>query len=405
MKRLIVLIALVVLVAFGLAKLVVLVSAHQVLSQIKAQLVPYGSLNHGVIDTFLFEGKMTVNSITFKDFRYKQDIDATKATLDFGGGLSLLTGLVSIGSDDYSSLESIYFESFSLDLPNQTLYEQLSEGRDFNVQGWLGWLSCDGSKAPVVSDINALGVDSFSSDVYLTLTPGNSKLELDINKLGRVLVFSNALEFLNGEQSLKIDTLQYVENGYFKRLENVCNIQGEPQQDGRTALANQMVKGWSQSLSQKGFRFETEALDMFRQYIIQGGVIEFSFDSNQDSESKEQDQYGWISDEATARYSVAVNDSDPTLLGLENYVAAPAPVRSNNNIPKVEPGYVESDTALVEELLNKRIQVKLLNEKQYEGVLTDVTEHQVVIVPLDGDGNFAYTLKRVELALVEVWIE
>lgn len=405
MKRLIVLIALVVLVALGLAKLIVVVSAQQVLSHIKAQLVPHGSLNHGDIDTFLFEGKMTVDSITFKDFRYKQDIDAVKATLDFGGGLSLLTGLVSIGSDDYSSLKSIHFQSFSLDLPNEILYEQLSEGRDFNVQGWLGWLSCDGSTAPVVSDINALGVDSFSSDAYLSLTPSSSKLELDINKLGRVLVFFNALEFLNGGQRLKIDTLQYVENGYFKRLENVCNIQGESQQSGRSLLASQIITGWSQSLSQKGFRFQTEALDVFRQYIIQGGVIEFSFGANQDSELKGQDQYGWISDEATASYSVAVNDSDPALFSLERYVAEPAPVRSNNDIPKVEPGYVESDTALVEELLNKRIQVTLLNEKQYEGMLTDVTEHQIVIVPLDGDGNFSYTLKRVELALVEVWIE
>lgn len=405
MKRLTILVALLVLVSLGLAKLIVVVSAQQVFSQIKAQLVPYGSLNYGDIDTFLFEGKVTVDNITFKDFRYKQDIEATRATLEFGGGLSLLGGLLSIGNDDYASLSSLHLESFSVDLPTISLYERLSEGREFNAQNWLGWLTCDGSKAPVVSDLNALGIDSFSSDLYLQLSPESSKLELDIRKLGRVLVFSNALEFLNGAQSFHVDALHYVENGYFKRLENVCNTQTELQEGGRTVLADQVVNGWAQFLNQRGYRFQEGALGMFRQYIEHGGVIEFTFEANQSDTLTGQDQYGWVSDVATASYAVSVNGTEPVLFGLAKYSAKPEPVRANNTVLTLEPAYVEFDVELVEELLNKRIRVRLLNDKQFEGVLTDATEHQIVIVPLDGDGKFSYTLKRVEIAFLEVWVE
>ena len=405
MKRFFAAILVLLVIVVGGSKVALMIGATQLVSQVKTELVSLGALNYESVSTSLQDSEIIIRQPTFKHFLLKKDFSAGQARLKFDGVFDMVLGLSSALGSNYSGLQQLSFEGFITDLPDRALYEQLSEGLNPDLGLWFGFLSCDGQASPTASSMAKAGIDKPASQVMIRFGLPNSSIEFDTPGFGRVIIEMDLLGRISGYENARLQTLTYIDNGYFKRLAQTC----EHDSDDPVELSQVIVDGWSKRLAEEGYRISPAALAMVRDFIEQGGILRFI--AGQAVPAPEEGIYGWHDAEFVARLDVQVNERDVVALDLQNYLAPPVVEVVSEPVQKREPAYVESpimdDGTLTEpeSLLGKQVRLTLLKGKQHEGIVKIADSRQIEIIPLNGDGKVSYTLSSLELTKLEVWVE
>jgi len=379
-------------VLIGAAKLVLVVAANQVMAQMKDDLVQHGLLQYGTISTSLSEGMIEISDLSFKSFKYKQDLKSELLHLKFDGVVDLYRALFTTFARDYSALTHVEFQGLSAQWPSIETKSLIDEGLNPSLNARLGLLSCNGTAIPTQEKLALLGAPTFSGALILNMGDDVSTLELASPELGRFIFELNLTAYLHGEQPLALARMSYAENGYYRRLNQVCAPESDRDLSG---LAAAITAGWKESMHNEGWRINEPAVAQFRSFITNGGLLELVFEDG----VMRNDQYDW---QVAARAQFRLNN-EPTALVAESYLQAPVVEQAPSPVVKPEPEYLTVEVAMLDTLEGRQLRATLLSGKQVVGNLTSVDEHLFVLTPIDGDGSVSYTLKRVELDTLEAW--
>jgi hypothetical protein len=405
MKRFFAAIFVLLVVLVGGSKIAVMIGASSFLSQVKTELVSVGALNFQSVSTSLQDSEVVISKPTFKHFLLKKDFSAEQARLKFEGPVDMMLGLLSALGSDYSDLDQLILDDFETDLPDQLMYEQLSENLSLSIDQWFSFLSCSGESSPTKTSLAKAGIENLKAQVMVHLGLPESTIEFDTLGFGRVIIDTDLLAHLSGSGEGRLRSISYIDNGYFKRLAQTCYHESEDS----GSLSQSIVDGWSENLAMRGYRVSSSALSVIRTFIEQGGILRFSVG---DAVPAPRDGlYGWQEAAFIARVEVQSNDGEPVALELEQYFAPPIQETVSEPEQTAEPAYIEvdlsSETELnpLDQLLGKQVRVRLFKEQEYEGSVKLIDEHQIEMIPLKGDGKVSYTFKLLEIERLEVWTE
>lgn len=405
MKRFFAAIFVLLVVLVGGSKIAVMIGASSFLSQVKTELVSVGALNFQSVSTSLQDSEVVISKPTFKHFLLKKDFSAEQARLKFEGPVDMMLGLLSALGSDYSDLDQLILDDFETDLPDQLMYEQLSENLSLSIDQWFSFLSCSGESSPTKTSLAKAGIENLKAQVMVHLGLPESTIEFDTLGFGRVIIGTDLLGHLSGSGEGRLRSISYIDNGYFKRLAQTCYHESEDS----GSLSQSIVNGWSENLAMRGYRVSSSALSVIKTFIEQGGILRFSVG---DAVPAPRDSsYGWQEAAFIARVEVQSNDGEPVALELEQYFAPPIQETVSKPEQTVEPAYIEvdmsSETELnpLDQLLGKQVRVRLFKEQEYEGSVKLIDEHQIEMIPLKGDGKVSYTFKLLEIERLEIWTE
>jgi len=319
MKRKIVFFLFIVLLLAGLFKLFTLVSARLVLNDVKERMVAVGALNYGGIETSVFDGSVSVTELSFKQFQYRLDVEADTLTINFGGPVGLMAGLIKGFNADYSSVATMNAKGLKTDLPNEDFYVLLSDEFSPPVSTWFGWTTCTGQQSPAIREFAQIGVKNLLANANLEIGHPMSTFELDTEGLGRWIIEMNFTNWIDGKTPFHVSNLQHIENGMFKRLENACLTSDSSDLSSRRLLASKIMHGWIETLSKQGFRISERAQQRFSDYLEQGGQLSVDL---QPGGKASDEEYGWKRVLPVAGSTISVNKGAPILLDLQHYHAA-----------------------------------------------------------------------------------
>lgn len=405
MKRFFAAILLLFVVIIGVSKIALVIGASKLVSQAKTELVSVGALNYKSISTSLQDSEIIVSQPTFKHFVLKKDFAAEQARLKFDGTFNMLLGLASALSSNYSGLDQLVFDGFTTELPDPGLYEQLSEGLSPGVDQWFAFLSCQGQSSPTEASLSTAGIEDPMTQIMIRFGAPLSTLEFEIQGFGRVIVEMDLLGRISGSGNGRLQTLSYIDNGYFKRLGQTC----DGGLDDPEVLSETIIQGWSESLAARGYRVNSAALSVVKGYIEQGGILKFIVGGA--LPTLQEDVFGWQDAEFVARISVQANGGAPADLNLQKYIEPPVQEVVSEPVSQREPAYVdvetssENEVSAPENLLGKQVRISTSKGKQHEGTVRLIDQNQIEIVPLNGDGKVSYTFRLPEVAKLEVWLE
>lgn len=405
MKRFFAAILVLLVVFVGGSKVALMIGASKLLSQAKTELVSVGALNYQSISTSLQDSEIVVSRPTFKHFVLKKDFSAEHARLKFDGTIDMMLGLVSALRSNYSDLDQLIFDDFETDLPDQALYEQLSEDLNPGIDLWFAFLSCNGQSSPTKTSLAKSGIEDPKAQVMIRFGLPDSSLEFDTPGFGRVIIEMDLLGHISGSGNGRLHAVSYIDNGYFKRLAQTC----DGGSDDSGSLSQSIISGWSNSLAGRNFRVSRAALSIVKDYIEQGGILRFA--AGEAVPARQEDIFGWQDAEFIARIDVQANDGESAALNLQQYIAPPIQEVVSEPVQKAEPAYAEidivteTDLSQLDQLLGKQVRVTLLKGQQYEASVKLVDQTQVEVVPLNGDGKVSYTFKLSEIETLEVWVE
>lgn len=407
MKRFFVAVAVLLIVLLGGSKIAAMIGATKFFSNLKSELISVGALNYSSVSTSLQDSEIILNEPRFKHFVLKKDFSAQRMRLKFESPLDMLLGMISALNANYSNIDQVFFDGLQASIPDEALYAQLSEGLEPPLDYWFSFMSCKGSSSPTPDGLAQAGIDNLASDVRVRFAPVSSLMELETPGIGRVQLELDLLAWLSGGGNPRINSVSYVENGYFNRLAQTCpdNVEevGKENVSAREAFANSVINGWREQLESIGFRISSDALQVIEQYVALGGVLEFKTGSAVSSPG--DGVYGWQAVELARSIEVRANDGQFTALDVQKYIAPPVKAEVVKPVEKPEPAYVITEISEAQNLTGRQVRLITSKGSQREGVVKLAEEHLIEIVPLNGDGKVSYTINLSEIETLEIWVE
>ena len=407
MKRFSVTVVVLLIVLVGGSKIAAMMGATKLFSNLKSELISVGALNYSSVSTSLRDSEIIVNEPRFKHFVLKKDFSAQKMRLKFESPLDMLIGMVSAFNANYSDVDQVFFDGLQMSIPDEALYDQLSEGIEPPLKYWFSFLSCPGYTSPTPEGLAAAGIDNPVADVSVQVASGSSLMEFETPGIGRIGIELDLLAWLSRRGGAEIKSVSYVENGYFNRLAQTCKMSeaeaGEASGFSREAFAEGVVNDWSKQLGNIGFRLSPDALAIIEQYIAKGGVLLFK--SGDTVPAPEEGVYGWQDERFSRSIDVRANDGLFAALGVQRYISPPVKVEVVQPVEKPEPAYVATEIAEAPDLMGRQVRLVTLKGNQREGMVKLAEEHQIEIVPLNGDGKVSYLINLSEIETLEVWVE
>lgn len=405
MKRFFAAILMLLVVFLGGSKVALVIGASKLLSHAKTELVSVGALNYQSISTSLQDSEIVISNPTFKHFVLKKDFSAEQVRIKFDGNFDLMLGLVSALRSDYSALDQLIFDDFKTELPDQALYEALSDGLSPSIDLWFAFLTCDGQSSPTKTSFSKAGIEDPKAQVTVRFGLPDSTLEFDTSDFGRVIIEMDLLGQISGSGNGRINTVSYIDNGYFKRLAQTCDVvPTDPE-----SLSQGIINGWSNSLAAFDYRLSSSALSVVKDYIEQGGILRFS--AGAATPAPREGVFGWQDAEFVADIDLQANDGETVALNLQQYIEPPVQEVVSESAQKAEPAYAEisiateADLSPLEQLLGQQVRVSLFKGQQHEGSVKLIDQNQIEVIPLNGDGKVSYTFRLSEIEKLEVWVE
>lgn len=419
MKKLLSLIIILAVVAWGSYKGAVWWLADQTLNDLRRSLSDHGALERGDIESTI-GGDLALNGTRFQSFQLTQSLDIDRLTYRAGSPLALLNSVY--GDRRLPRSWRLDVAGWRLPLDSAMLRNWVIDTDEQEPRPLFAPVCGPDARQQLGSgDLIRMGITELTGDALLRQTSGDLRLEVFTRESGSVeVVWDNArlrLESDGANLNPPPESVEVVlrDGGLMRRVAAYCS-----RETGVTesAWADQVMTAFSEGLASRGLEASPQLLALYRQWLTEGG--ELSLTLNPDSGwqglpvREMAAEQGSAETEAPAgdqTMSVSYNGSvvPDVYLSRMQPVTPDVPEQAMEPVvsPGDQPGPVAGWKLVVldeaERWLGYTVRVTLNNGRTVEGRLTRVDEREVEVArPVDG-GEMAYPMVRRAVDRLEIW--
>jgi hypothetical protein len=410
------------LLLFIASKFFIVFTAFQAISEFKEQYKSDFLLTYTWISSTL-DGSISIEGIELTPYAMKKTFNIELATLHYADYYSLVTQLPALKDGDIEKLKSLSVPNIQADLKGKTFKQLPLFDKE---QAWFFpfYLYGCGSFHQLSSEqYNRMGINKWESSLNVDIDQNDQghdllSITLDQKELGRINVISEwprlAIESFLKSQSIKDSKLiglkiAHQDGGFFRRLNILCN---QSEVDKRSVFSANAAIGWKNAMFTQGLLVNDSLVELYATYLMQGGVLSVEAKRNEGfllsnlMELVNKDLITFF-DMKLKLNSYEINNAE---LYVDGSIIFP-PIKNEvfEKIPVVQkikfvPGFKEIEIELINQHLDRKIRVKMLDGKVYEGFLSSVTEYNLVLTQNLPGGVVQYPLMLNEIQTFEVWI-
>jgi hypothetical protein len=420
LKKLLSLVVILALVAWGSYKGAVWWLADQTLTEVRRSLSDHGALERGEIVSTV-GGELALSGTRFQSFQLTQPLDIRRVTFRAGSALALLTSLY--GGHDLPRSWRLDVADWRLPLDSAMLRNWVTDTDEQAPRPLFAPVCGPDARQQLGSgDLIRMGMTDLAGDAQLRQTSGGVRLELFTRDSGSLEVeWNNArLRFDGDGVSLTpgADSLKVVvrDGGLMRRVTAYCARETGV---SASAWADLVIRAFREGLSSRDLEASPQLLALYRQWLTQGGEVSLTLDPGAGwsglpvRQSPAIDGNGEAAgDTAPTGSSLAVSYNGSTVpdVYLSRVESASRQVPEEALVPLVSPeqarlvaGWQPVTLDQAERWLEYTVRVTLSNGRTVEGRLTRVDDEQVEVArPVDG-GEVAYPMARRAVDRLEVW--
>lgn len=415
MKKLLSLIVVLALVAWGGYKGAVWWLADQTLTEVRRSLSDHGALERGEIASTV-GGELSLTGTHFQWFQLTQPLTLQRVTFQPGSPVALLTSLY--GNHDLPRTWRLDVAAWRLPLDTAMLRNWVTD-TDEQAPRPLFVPVCgpDARQQLGSGDLIRMGMTELAGDAQLRQTSGGVRLELFTRDSGSLeIVWNNArLRFdgdgvnLNpGPQDIRVVIR---DGGLMRRVTAYC-----ARETGVTeaAWADLVMTSFSEGLASRGLQASPQLLALYRQWLTEGGELAVTLGSGdvwpglpvREASSVASDDTGAPAPSLPLSYNgatvpdVYLSRMEPVTPEVPEQALEPL---ASPEQAEVVAGWQPVLLEQAERWLDYTVRVTLSNGRTVEGRLTRVDDKQVEVArPVDG-GEVAYPMASRAVDRLEVW--
>jgi len=370
------------------------------------------------------DGTIVFHDLSITPYRLKRTFKIDRLKLNYGNYFNLLLNLSNFTSGKHYGLQSVVAQSITGELEGRDFEEwiALEYGDDFSIP--LGIYACGEQHRVSHNNLRKMGIHEYKSSITIKKSDDVESdalvlsVLIDRGPLGETKLSTAWGAFsIPGELSLwdarkfqlKDLSIAHVDNGYFRRLSNFCSVLNSLD---RTQFSEQASKQWQQSLSSIGLNAEEGVRQLYRDYLLQGGQLKlslspskpFTFDSFKQLLDKDLISYFGVSAQlngtAIPTSKLTVNGKHfkpPVLTVIDEQKEA------GTNIEQRKSGYLPISLESLEQTIQQKVRLIMLDGKHYQGLVVSVDEYKLELSKMLAGGSVAYSLQRDQIASIEMW--
>ncbi|MFC4259906.1 LSm family protein [Marinobacter lacisalsi] len=419
MKKLLSLIVILALVAWGSYKGAVWWFADRTLAEVRRSVSDHGALERGDIASTV-GGELVLDGTRYQSFQLTQPLEIRRITYRAGSPLALLTSLY--GGHDLPRTWRLDVAGWRLPLDSAMLRNWVTDTDEQAPRPLFAPVCGPDARQQLGSgDLIRMGVTDLAGDAQLRQTSGGVRLELFTRESGSLeMEWDNARLRYDGDSislTPAADSVKVVvrDGGLMRRVTAYCARETSLSE---SAWADLVMASFSEGLASRGLEASPQLLALYRQWLTEGGELALTLPGT-----------GWPALPVREGDDVAndgeTDDGDaPTGQALPvTYNGSTVPdvylSRMKPVTPEVAPAALEPLTSpeqaqvvagwqpvaleRAEGWLDHTVRVTLSNGRTVEGRLTRVDEKQVEVArPVDG-GEVAYPMASRAVDRLEVW--
>ena len=410
MKRLLATLVILVLMGFAAFKAGVWWLADQRMAEARQALEPHGVLHRGSIRSGI-EGRLVLNDASWQDFELTQPLDITRAELDTGSPVSLLSALF-----DPASLPAqwtLRLDGLDLTLDPTMLRNWVTaEGANSDGDPALFALSCapDPRQQLGSGDLIRMGITALAGDGFVRQTPDKLHAELNTITTGsleldwpeaRVRVQDSEVSVASGSDPM---SLTVRDGGLMRRIAAYCSREAGIETGD---WAGRAVESLAAGLEARGLAASGQLKALYRQWLLEGGELTVSLQPDQPMFGipVRPDENNGEGPSWPVRYNGA-GVPDVYLAEAEPVVQETPEVAVEPVVPREDPeteSWYPADLENAGQWIDRRVRVTLSNDNVVEGRLVSVSERELEVARVVAGGEVAYPMLIRAIVDFEVW--
>lgn len=370
--------------------------------------VTYGWISSG------FDGALTYEDVAITPYSLKRSFKASAIRVEFGHYFSLLAQLADLKSLSLEGIKRISVDGIQAPLEGRDIEQWLAEEYAPELSVPLGLYACGNVQRIGHEQLRSMGIQELKSRLNIGIAenaaqgPLSLSIDADLYEIGRIeldLGLGNISDAEGvAEWPLHHLRFKYVDNGYLRRLANLCESSTS---FDRMSYAQSAALVWQKTMQQNGISVNDSILNAYFTYLSLGGAATLRLAPEQPFTLAQM-----LSDydkNLFSAYGVTLSlnkvDIDAPGVRLLKAYFDPEPVQANELVESIETKEIELPRAVVlpvEELdgyLGRDLVVTLVSGKVYEGTLQSSDEFRFELVPevSKGAGQVAYTVQREDV--------
>ncbi|WP_328189566.1 acetylornithine deacetylase [Marinobacter sp. OP 3.4] len=423
MKKLLSLIVILALVAWGSYKGAVWWLADQTLNELRRSLSDHGALERGDISSAV-GGDLVFIGTRFQSFQLTQPLDIQRLTYRAGSPLALLASLY--GQHDLPRSWRLDVAGWRLPLDAAMLRNWVTD-TDEQAPRPLFVPVCgpDARQQLGSGDLIRMGITELAGDAQLRQTSGGVRLELFTRESGsleiswdnaRLRLDNDGVNLNPGPENVEVILR---DGGLMRRVTAYCARETGMSE---SAWADRVMDAFSEGLASRGLEASPQLLALYRQWLTEGGELALTLEpssgwqglpvretgTGEGSDEDDAEEAGTTTDDASM--TVTYNGSAVPDVYLSPVTPVTPEVPEQAMEPVVDPDLTEVVAGWQQVILDEAepwlgytVRVTLSNGRTVEGRLTRVDEDEVEVArPVDG-GEVAYPMVRRLVERLEVW--
>ncbi len=406
---------------FMASKAFIAFTAYQLVSGIKEHYKSDLLLTYGWISSTL-GGQVSIEGLEITPYKMKKTFNLDEITFQFTDYFSLVTNLPSLRKGGLDGLKSVTIPKIQTELNGKSFKQMIAQ--NFG-QLWVSPFSvygCGATNLLSPEDFEYMGISQWISELSIEIgqtTQGNDLLSiiLDEHELGRLKVVSEwserSIESLLNKQGIEnltlFDlTLEHQDAGFFRRLNILCNNEGLK----RSTFSANAAMAWRNAMYSQGLLVSNNLVELYATYFMQGGSL--LVEANMDDGFPLSNFMGLLNKDVIKYFNVAISLNSQKIIDPELYVDGsilfPPVEKEHIDVLPVQqevsfqPSYKAFEIEVANQHLGRKIRVKMLDGKEYEGKLSSVTEYNLELTQNLAGGVVDYPLMLNEIDTFEAWI-
>ena len=410
------------LLLFILSKAFIAFTVFQVLTDIKEQYRNDFLLTYKWISSTM-DGSIAIEGIELTPYVMKRTFDIEEITFQYADYYSLMTSLPKLQKGSLNQLKSVSIPHIQTELKGKSLKELLSQEVSplwffpFDIYG------CGAIHQLSPIDYQNMGINNWEFSLSVDIDEskqGNDLLSitLDQNEMGRINLLSESprgsIETLLKQKNVQDLTImalkvEHQDAGFFRRLNILCNKEGA---DKRSTFSANAAIAWKNAMYAQGLLVSDNFMELYGTYLMQGGSL--SVEAKKEAGFLLTNLMDLVNKDVIQYFDMDFKLNGQKVMRPELYVDGsilfpPEKQEVVEILPdtediKYQAAYQQIEKAFINQHIGRKIRVKMLDGKEYEGLLSSVTEYNLELTQNLAGGVVHYPLMLNEIQTFEVWI-
>ena len=420
MKKNILIILFLSVILFVGSKAFITLFSYQTVEKLKQSLAQDFAITYSWLSSEL-DGTIVFHDLAITPYRLKRTFYIDRLRLNYGNYYNLLFNLSNFTSGRHDGLQSVTAQSITGVLEGRDFEEwvALEYGDSFSIP--LGLYACGDQGRASHQNLRQMGIHEYHSSITIKksddVEPGTLGLSvlLDRGLLGETKLNTSWGEFSVPSdlsqwdiENFQLDSLSlmHVDNGFFRRLSNFCS---SFTQFDRTQFSELASEQWQKGLNSIGLETGPRVRQLYRDYLRQGGTLNVSLSPPKAfvlggfKQLLDKDLISYFGVSAKLNGTATL----PSKLMVNGQHFRPVAVTvTEDKIETIEPkksGYLSISIETLEQSVQKKVRLVMLDGKPYQGLVVSVDENKIELSQKLAGGVVAYVLQRDQIKSIEMW--